>query len=55
MQGTIQKHVDSAISSTVNLPADTTAEQVGDIYMKAWKAGCKGITVYREGSRRAYS
>ncbi|VVB77207.1 Vitamin B12-dependent ribonucleoside-diphosphate reductase [uncultured archaeon] len=51
MQGTIQKHIDSAISSTVNLPADTTVEQVGEIYMSAWKAGCKGITVYREGSR----
>jgi ribonucleoside-diphosphate reductase alpha chain len=51
MQGVIQKHVDSAISSTVNLPKDATVEQVGDIYMMAWKAGCKGITVYREGSR----
>ena len=52
MQGTIQQHVDSAISSTVNLPEDTTTEQVGEIYMAAWKAGCKGITVYREGSRQ---
>ena len=52
IQGTIQKHVDSAISSTVNLPADTTTEQVGAIYMAAFKAGCKGITVYREGSRQ---
>jgi ribonucleoside-diphosphate reductase alpha chain len=52
MQGAIQKHVDSAISSTVNLPADTTTEQVGQIYFDAWKAGCKGITVYREGSRQ---
>ncbi len=51
LQGIIQKHIDSAISSTVNLPENTTAEQVGDIYMMAWKAGCKGITVYREGSR----
>ncbi|MGC8479791.1 MAG: adenosylcobalamin-dependent ribonucleoside-diphosphate reductase [Candidatus Micrarchaeia archaeon] len=51
MQGVIQKHIDSAISSTVNLPRETTAEQVGMIYMQAWKAGCKGITVYREGSR----
>lgn len=51
LQGTIQKHVDSAISSTVNLSENTTVEQVGDIYMMAWKAGCKGITVYREGSR----
>ncbi len=51
MQGTIQRHVDSAISSTVNLAESTTAEQVGEIFMQAWKAGCKGITVYREGSR----
>ncbi len=51
MQGTIQRHIDSAISSTVNLPKETTVEQVGQIYMQAWKAGCKGITVYREGSR----
>jgi ribonucleoside-diphosphate reductase alpha chain len=53
MQGTIQKHVDSAISSTVNLPSDATVEQVGEIYMDAWKSGCKGITVYREGSRES--
>ncbi len=52
MQGVIQRHVDSAISSTVNLPRETTAEQVGQIYMQAWKSGCKGITVYREGSRQ---
>ncbi len=51
MQGIIQKHVDSAISSTVNLPSETTVEQVEQIYMQAWKAGCKGICVYREGSR----
>ena len=51
MQGMIQRHIDSAISSTVNLPKDTTVEQVEQIYMQAWKAGCKGITVYREGSR----
>ncbi len=51
MQGAIQKHIDSAISSTVNLARDTTADEVGSIYMQAWKAGCKGITVYREGSR----
>ncbi len=51
LQGIIQKHIDSAISSTVNLPENTTVEQVGNIYMMAWKAGCKGITVYREGSR----
>jgi ribonucleoside-diphosphate reductase alpha chain len=51
MQATIQKHIDTAISSTVNLPEDITPEQVEKIYMLAWKLGCKGITVYREGSR----
>jgi ribonucleoside-diphosphate reductase alpha chain len=51
MQGVIQRHIDSAISSTVNLAKETTVEQVEQIYMQAWKAGCKGITVYREGSR----
>lgn len=51
MQAMMQKHIDSAISSTVNLPESTTVEEVGNIYMMAWKNKCKGITVYREGSR----
>jgi ribonucleoside-diphosphate reductase alpha chain len=51
MQATIQKHIDTAISSTVNLPEDITPEEVERIYMLAWRMGCKGITVYREGSR----
>lgn len=51
LQGTIQKHIDSAISSTVNLPRETTVEEVEKVYFQAWEAGCKGITVYREGSR----
>jgi ribonucleoside-diphosphate reductase alpha chain len=51
MQGVIQKYVDSSISSTVNLPEDVSVETVADIYMTAYKAGLKGITVYREGSR----
>ncbi|BCS91374.1 MAG: vitamin B12-dependent ribonucleoside-diphosphate reductase [Candidatus Micrarchaeota archaeon] len=51
MQATIQKHIDAAISSTVNLPETATVEDVAKIYMLAWKYGCKGITVYREGSR----
>ena len=51
MQGTIQKHVDSSISSTVNIPKEATAQDVKDIYFQAWRAGCKGITVYREGAR----
>ena len=51
MQAAIQKHIDTAISSTVNLPQDISEEEVGKIYLEAWKLGCKGITVYREGSR----
>ncbi len=51
MQAAIQKHIDSCISSTVNLPADITLEEVEKIYFKSWKLGCKGVTVYREGSR----
>lgn len=51
MQAALQKWVDAAISSTVNLPEHTTVEEVRDIYIAAWRSGCKGITVYREGSR----
>ncbi|HID06652.1 MAG TPA: hypothetical protein EYP10_05835, partial [Armatimonadetes bacterium] len=51
MQATIQRHIDHSISSTVNLPHETTVEDVSKIYFLAWKLGCKGITVYREGSR----
>jgi ribonucleoside-diphosphate reductase alpha chain len=51
MQATIQKHIDTAISSTVNLPEEITPEEVEGIYLLAWRMGCKGITVYREGSR----
>jgi len=51
MQGAIQKWVDHSISVTVNLPEDVNEELIGEIYMNAWKSGCKGITVYREGSR----
>jgi ribonucleoside-diphosphate reductase alpha chain len=51
MQAAIQKHIDSCISSTVNLPTDITLDEVEKIYFLAWKLGCKGITVYREGSR----
>ena len=49
--GVVQKHMDSAISSTVNLPSEASVEEVEKIYFQAWEAGCKGITVYREGSR----
>jgi ribonucleoside-diphosphate reductase alpha chain len=51
MQGETQKYIDSSISSTVNLPEETTVETVADIYMTAYKANLKGITVYREGCR----
>lgn len=51
MQGEIQKWVDHSISVTVNLPADATESLVSDVYLTAWKSGCKGITVYRDGSR----
>ncbi|MCC8424363.1 adenosylcobalamin-dependent ribonucleoside-diphosphate reductase [Mucilaginibacter sp. UR6-11] len=51
MQGQIQQWVDHSISVTINMPADVTVEVVGQLYMAAWKAGCKGITVYRDGSR----
>ncbi len=51
MQAAIQRHIDHAISSTVNLPSDAPPEEVERIYMLAWKMGCKGATVYREGSR----
>jgi len=51
MQGMIQQYIDSSISSTVNLAEDITVETVADIYMTAYEAGLKGITVYREGSR----
>lgn len=52
MQGTIQKYIDASISSTINLPKDTPVETVADIYLAAYKEGLKGVTVYREGSRR---
>jgi len=52
MQAAIQKHIDHSISSTVNCPADTTAEDVAKIYFLAWQLGCKGITVYRANSRQ---
>ena len=51
LQGVIQKYIDSSISSTVNLKQEITKETVADIYLTAYKANLKGITVYREGSR----
>ena len=51
MQGMIQKWVDHSISVTVNLPEDISEEMVAKVYQTAWESGCKGCTVYREGSR----
>ena len=51
MQGAIQKWVDHSISVTINLPSDAKEELVGELYVHAWKSGCKGATVYRDGSR----
>ena len=51
MQGEIQKWVDHSISVTINLPSDVTEDLINELYMEAWKAGCKGCTVYRDGSR----
>jgi ribonucleoside-diphosphate reductase alpha chain len=51
MQGAVQKWVDHSISVTINLPNDVSEELVGELYLKAWEVGCKGVTVYRDGSR----
>ena len=51
MQGAVQKWVDHSISVTINLPNDATEELVGNLYLQAWEEGCKGVTVYRDGSR----
>ncbi|MDY6148122.1 MAG: adenosylcobalamin-dependent ribonucleoside-diphosphate reductase [Porphyromonas sp.] len=51
MQGRIQKWVDHSISVTINLPNDVSEELVNTLYVEAWKNGCKGCTVYRDGSR----
>ena len=51
MQGAIQKWVDHSISVTINVPNDATEELVNQLYIKAWEVGCKGVTVYRDGSR----
>lgn len=51
MQGRIQKWVDHSISVTINLPSDVSEELVNKLYVEAWRCGCKGCTVYRDGSR----
>jgi ribonucleoside-diphosphate reductase alpha chain len=51
MQGRVQKWVDHSISVTINLPANVSEELVNQLYVEAWRSGCKGCTVYRDGSR----
>lgn len=51
LQGAVQKWVDHSISVTINMPNDVSEELVGKLYLEAWKSGCKGVTVYRDGSR----
>lgn len=52
MQAVWQRHIDASISSTVNLPHDTTVEEIEDLYMYAWKSGLKGVTVFRDDCER---
>ena len=52
MQSVWQKHIDASISSTVNLPKESTVQDVYEVYMEAWKQGCKGMTIYRSGCAR---
>ena len=51
IQGLAQKYIDHSISSTVNLAEDIDPEVISDVYLKSWKNGAKGITIYRDGSR----
>ncbi len=51
LQAIVQKYTTHSISSTINLPSDVSVEKVGEIYLKSWELGLKGITVYRDGSR----
>ncbi|NKB25088.1 MAG: adenosylcobalamin-dependent ribonucleoside-diphosphate reductase [Kiritimatiellae bacterium] len=51
IQGKVQKYIDHSISSTINLPEDVDPEVISNIYLKAWKHGLKGVTIYRDGSR----
>ena len=51
IQGLIQKYIDHSISSTINLPEDIKPEIISDIYLQAWQAKLKGVTIYRDGSR----
>ncbi len=51
LQGIVQKYITHSISSTINLPKETTEKEISDIYLEAWKAGNKGQTIYRDGCR----
>ncbi len=51
MQSSFQQYVDLAVSKTINLPSDATKEDVDEAYKLAWKSGCKGVTIYRDGSK----
>ena len=53
MQGTWQSFIDASISSTVNLPESATIDEVYNLYMEAWKNGCKGLTIFRAGCKRS--
>lgn len=52
MQAALQKHIDTAISSTINLPYETTPEEIEQLYLYAWEKGLKGITIFRDGCKR---
>lgn len=52
VQAMLQRYIDASISSTVNLPNEVTVEDVANLYMQAWKAGLKGITIWRDGCQR---
>ena len=51
LQAILNKYITASISSTVNLPKEATEDQISEIYLEAWKQGCKGITVFRDGCR----